>query len=283
FGSSRRRSDMGMDLETQVDITLEQVASGVEKTIEFERMDYCETCGGTGAKPGTSPVKCKTCGGYGQVQQQAAGFFGMSVRVITCPDCHGRGTIVTNPCKNCSGTGRVRKQRTLTVNIPAGIHDGQVLRVRGEGEPSLSGTAKGDLHVYVHVNEHPFFIRRNDDIICSVPVSFVQAALGGTITIPTLAGPEDIEISAGVQHGHIITLKRRGLPNINGRTAGHEHVQIMVEIPKKLTARQRELLVEYAATEDADVTTTRKNFINRLKDHFKDWAESLSNNMQVQK
>jgi molecular chaperone DnaJ len=146
-----------MDLESQVDITLEQVASGMEQTIEFQRMDYCETCSGSGAKPGSSPTKCNTCGGYGQVQQQSSGFFGMSVRVITCPDCHGRGTIIKSPCKNCNGTGRIKKQRTLTLNIPAGIHDGQVLRVRGEGEPSASGTVKGDFHVYVQVKEHPFF------------------------------------------------------------------------------------------------------------------------------
>jgi len=147
----------------------------------------------------------------------------------------------------------------------------------------MSGTVKGDLHVYVQVKEHPFFTRRNDDIICAVPVSFVQAVLGGTVTIPTLAGPEELEVPAGVQHGHVITLKRRGLPNINGRSVGHEHVQLMIEIPKKLNARQRELLTEYAHTEEIDITPTRKNFIDRLKDHFKDWAESLTNNLQVPK
>ncbi len=271
FGSGIRSDGRaGLDLETEVELTLEQVATGAEKTLEFERMDLCDACGGTGAKSGTQPAKCNTCGGYGRVQQQVSGFFGMSVRVVVCPECHGSGHFIREKCPRCAGTGRVRKKRALTVHIPPGIHDGQVVRVRNEGEPGRVGPNKGDLHVYVHVQPHPLLARRGDDLVCQAPVSFPIAALGGNVTVPTLTGPEEIHVPAGSPTGHILTLRKRGLPSVGGGRTGDLHVQIFVEVPKKLTKQQRELLGAYAETENDNLTPQRKSFMDALKDYFTD-------------
>ncbi|MCK5114233.1 MAG: molecular chaperone DnaJ [Phycisphaerae bacterium] len=272
FSTRGGRSSRGLDLETEVELTLEEVATGVERTLEFERMDFCETCKGSGAKPGTDPKKCSTCGGYGQVQQQMSGVFGMSVRVVTCPDCSGKGTTITDPCEDCHGSGRTRTQRTLNVQIPKGISDGQVVRVRDEGEPgeySSSGSSRGDMHVYVTIKPHPLLQRRNSDLIAQVPVTFTTAALGGKITVPTLTGPEEISVPTGSQHGDVITLRKRGLPKLGSHAVGDEHVQIFIEVPKKLSKQQRELLQAYGETEGDHVTPQRKSFLQSLKDHFK--------------
>jgi molecular chaperone DnaJ len=266
--AGRQHADRGYDLETQVELTLEQVATGVQETLEFERMDYCDTCAGSGSKPGTKPQRCSTCGGYGKVQQQMPGFFGVSVRVTACPRCRGQGTLVSDPCGECGGSGRKRKHRVLTVHVPPGIQDGQVIRVRGEGEPGHGTSGRGDLHCYVRVAQHPLLGRRGDDLLCQVPVSFCEAALGGKVDVPTLAGPEEIEIPAGVQTGDIITMKRRGLPNARTQKPGSQYVQIFVEVPRKLTRRQRELLEEFARSEDLEVSDQKKTFLDKLKECF---------------
>jgi len=267
-GARRAARDRGLDLETEVELTLEQVATGVDQTLEFERMDPCDTCAGSGAKPGSSPRRCSTCGGYGQVQQQVQGFFGVSVRILTCPDCRGKGSIVTQPCPDCHGTGRARKKRILTVHIPPGTREGQVVRARGEGEPGESGTARGDLHVYVHVRPHPLLTRRGDDLLCQVPIAFSLAALGGKLQVPTLAGTEEIDIPPGTQNGNILTLKKRGLPSQRTGRLGDEHVQVFIEVPRKLTKKQRELLKDLKKTEEAAVTPERKSFLAKLKQYF---------------
>ena len=270
FGTGRAtRQERGLDLETEVSLTLEEVAAGCEQTLEFERMDFCDACSGSGAKPGTEPLKCSACGGYGQVQQQVSGFFGMSVRVVNCPDCGGRGKTIKDPCPDCSGTGRVRKKRVLSVSIPAGIRDGQVVRVRNEGEPATFGHHKGDLHVYVSVEEHPLLVRRGDDLVCQVPVSYTVAALGGRIEVPTLQGPKEVEIAAGSQNGHIITMRKKGLPAIGSGYLGDLHVQLFIEVPKKLSDKQRELLTELAELEHENVSPKRKGFLDKLKECFK--------------
>ena len=267
-GATRRGAERGYDLRTQVELTFEQVATGLDETLEFERMDYCEACSGSGARPGTQPQRCATCGGYGQVQQQVPGFFGVSVRVTACPRCHGKGTIVSDPCPSCEGSGRAAKKRVLTVRIPPGIHDGQVVRIRGEGEPGQIGTGRGDLLCYVRVLPHPLLTRRGDDLYCRVPITFTQAALGGRVEVPTLAGCEEIDIPAGIQTGEVITLKRRGLPSPRGHRPGSEYIQVLVEVPRKLTRKQRELLAEYATVEDANVSEERKNFFEKLREYF---------------
>jgi len=270
FGSrsARRAADCGYDLETQVEVTLEQVATGAEQTLEFERMDICETCGGSGSKPDTKPGKCDVCGGYGEVRQQTPGIFGMSVRITACPQCRGRGVKITDPCENCHGAGRSRKRCVLTVRIPPGIHDGQPVRIRGEGEPNRSGTSRGDLHCYVRVAEHPMLVRRGDDLVCSVPIPFSVAALGGRIDVPTLAGNEPLDVPGGTQNLDVITLKRRGLPSLQTGRQGDQHVQVYVEVPRKLTAEQRDLLEQFGETEEANVTPQRKGFLEKLKACF---------------
>ncbi len=266
--AAERSTDRGYDLETEVELTLEQVATGSDQTLEFERVDFCDTCGGSGAKPGTHPAKCGTCGGYGQVQQQMQGFFGVSIRVMTCPRCRGKGVLVTDPCTDCRGSGRRKKKRILNVHVPPGVHEGQVVRVRSEGEPGSGGSGRGDLHCYVRIRPHPFLARQGDDLICRVPISFSQAALGTTIQVPTLTGTTRVEIRPGTQHGDVFTLRKRGLPSQRSGQMGDQHVQVMIEVPKKLTAKQRELLESFAKTEDAHVSPQRKSFLKALKDYF---------------
>jgi molecular chaperone DnaJ len=270
FGGSMRGGEGGLDLETEVELSLEQVATGVDQTLEFERMDFCDACSGSGAKAGTRPDKCATCGGYGRVQQQMSGFFGMSVRVVACPACGGRGQTIRDKCSECGGAGRKRKRRILTVHIPQGIRDGQVVRVRNEGEPGHVGSPRGDLHVYVRIRPHPLLARRGDDLVCQIPVSFSTAALGGAITVPTLAGPEEIDVPTGSQNGQILTLRKRGLPAVGGGRVGDQHVQIFIEVPKKLNKTQRELLDAYAKTESEHITPQRKSFMDAVMDYFKD-------------
>ncbi len=270
FGrAAGRGADRGLDLETEVEVTLEEVATGVDKTLEFQRIDLCDTCSGSGAKTSAGVDRCETCGGYGQVQQQMQSLLGLSVRIIECPDCRGKGKIIRDPCADCKGTGRARKQRVLTVHIPKGIRDGQVVRARGEGEPSQNATQKGDLHVYVHVKEHPLLDRRGDDLLCRLPVTFTQAAMGDKIQVPTLDGEQELDLPAGTQNGDVLTLKRQGLPNLRSGTNGHQYVQVFVEVPRKLSQRQKELLAEYAQTEDhQDAHTERKSFFEKVKEYF---------------
>ncbi|MCD6364885.1 MAG: molecular chaperone DnaJ [Planctomycetes bacterium] len=269
FGmGGERSSSRGYDLETQIEVTLEQVATGTEQSLEFERMDICETCGGTGSRKGSKPRRCRTCDGYGQVQQQVPGIFGVSVRVVTCPKCGGKGVEITDPCTDCGGTGRSQKKRKLNVRVPAGIRDGQVIRLAGEGEPGPTGNRRGDLHCYVRVAEHPLLTRRGDDLICQVPIAFSTAALGGKVKAPTLNGLQEIDVPSGTQSGAVITLKRMGLPSIRSKRRGDLHAQVFVEVPRELTKAQRDLLEKFARTEEANITPQRKSFFQKLKECF---------------
>lgn len=267
-GGASGRAERGMDLETEVQVSLEQAATGVDQTLQFQRMDVCGECGGSGARKGTSAQKCDTCGGYGQVKEQVQGFFGVGVRVRPCPRCRGRGTFVTDPCPTCGGSGRREKDINVTVRIPPGVRDGQILRIRGEGEPGRVGSSHGDLHVYVRVKPHPLLVRRGDDLFCDVPVAFTQAVLGAKIEVPTLNGPETLDVPSGTQTGDILTLKRRGMPSPRTGKPGDQHVQVFVEVPKKLTRNQRELLESFAETEHNNVGQQRKSFLDKLKEYF---------------
>ena len=265
-GARQQAQARGFDLETQVELTLDEVASGVEKTIEFEKQDLCETCKGSGAKPGVPPVVCVQCGGQGRVAQQ--GFGGMFRMVTTCPNCRGRGTVVRDPCTNCRGSGRQLRQRVVTVKIPPGVHEGQAVRIAGEGEAGENGAPPGDLHCYIAVKPHPIFTRHHNDIVCQIPVSFTEAALGARIQVPTLKGREELDIPAGTQHGEVFKLKGKGVPDLRSMKPGDEIVQILIEIPKKLSERQKQLLKEFAASEDEKVMPQRKSFMDKLKQVF---------------
>jgi molecular chaperone DnaJ len=262
-----QRAHRGFDLETQVELSLNEVATGCEKTIEFEKQDSCELCKGSGAKPGTQPIVCPQCGGQGRVAQQ--GFGGMFRMVTTCPNCRGRGSVIRDHCRSCGGTGRQMKKRVVTVKIPAGVHEGQAVRISGEGEPGNNGAPPGDLHCYITIRPHPIFSRHNNDLVCQVPISFTQAALGGEIEVPTLSGPERLEVPHGTQHGEVFKLKGKGLPDIRSYRNGDQIVQILVEIPKKLSERQKQLLREFAEGEDVNVLPQRKGFLDKIKQMIK--------------
>ena len=263
----RGRAQRGFDLETQVQLTLAEVASGAEKTIEFEKQDVCDTCKGSGARPGSSPVVCVQCGGQGRIAQQ--GFGGMFRMVTNCPNCRGRGTIVRDHCTACGGSGRQVRKRVVTVKIPAGVHEGQAVRVVGEGEAGEQGAPPGDLHCYITVRPHPMFTRHGNDLVCQVPVSFTLAALGGTVDVPTLKGKEDLDLPAGTQHGEVFKLKGKGLPDVRSSRHGDELIQVVIEVPRKLSEKQKTLLREFSLLEDGNHMPQKKGFMDKLKQAIK--------------
>jgi molecular chaperone DnaJ len=261
-----QRVQRGFDLEIQVELTLSEVANGTERTLEFEKQDVCDTCKGSGAKPGVPPTVCVQCGGQGRIAQQ--GFGGMFRMVTTCPNCRGRGTVVREHCPNCRGSGKQPKHRSVSVKIPAGVHEGQAVRIAGEGEAGEPGAPPGDLHCYISVKPHPIFSRHHNDIVCQVPISFTQAALGSIVEVPTLKGTEQLEVPAGTQHGEVFKLKNKGLPDLRTSRHGDEIVQILIEIPKRLSDRQKQLLKDFAASEDEKILPQRKSFLDKLKQVF---------------
>lgn len=265
-GRGRQRGRRGADLQTEVMLTLGEVLTGAERSIEFTRQDFCETCGGNGAAPGSERRTCGTCGGYGQVEQAGGFLFG---RVITaCPDCHGNGSIIVSPCKSCRGSGRMTKERIVNVQIPAGIHDGQAVRVRGEGEPGDNGAQRGDLHCYVRIKRHPFLERSNNDVVCRLPIGFTQASLGAKIEVPTLTGKAEVKIPRGTQHGQLFRLTGLGVPDMRSGRPGDEIVQVVIEIPKKLNKKQEQMLRDFAETEDISVLPESKGFFDRFKEYL---------------
>lgn len=267
FGGRGGR-DRGVDLQFEIELELADVANDVERQIEFTRNDFCDTCGGNGAEPGSKQRTCGTCGGYGQVERTSGVGFFMTRMVTTCPDCRGAGKVVTKPCRACRGSGRTPKQRIVTVKIPAGVHDGQGVRLRGEGEPAAHSNARGDLLCYVRIKPHPFLVRQGNDLIFELPVSFTQAALGTRIEVPTLRGKTEIEIPAGSQPDEIVRMPGMGIPDLRTRRPGDQIVRVIVEVPRRLSERQRELLRQFAETEDKRVMPTSQGFFEKLKEYF---------------
>jgi len=265
-GRSSRRSGpaRGYDLETTVELSLQDISHGAEKTIEFTRQDLCSSCSGSGSAKGSSPGKCPTCGGTGQTAR-GGGFFQM---VSTCRQCAGAGQIITNPCKKCRGTGKVPKKRTVNIKIPAGVHEGQGIRVTGEGEPGRGGGPRGDLYCYVRVKPHEFLQRDGNDLVVVVPISFTQAALGTTIDVPSINGAKGLKIPPGTQYGSVFRIKGQGLPDMRTHRTGDELVHVTVETPAKLNAEQKELLRKFAETENKRVSPKSTRFFERLKKHF---------------
>lgn len=251
FGGSTRSQRQngpvrGRDLRVRIEIAFEEAAFGITKEITINRDEQCDTCHGSGCKPGTTTETCKVCNGSGQVKSVQNTILGSFSSVRTCEHCGGSGKIISNPCVDCKGRGTVRKQRKIKVNIPAGIDNGQIISLRGEGEPGLRGGGPGDLYITVSVKPHSVFTRKGDSLFCNVHISFAQAALGAIIDVPTLSGVEQYDLAEGTQTGSIFTLKGKGIKNINGRGAGDLYFTVIVDVPKKLNSEQRDLLKRFA-------------------------------------
>ncbi len=261
---SRGGARRGASLRCQVRLNFDEMAHGTEKTIRLKRAENCETCSGTGARPGTSPQTCAYCAGRGEIQQ-SQGFFAIRT---TCPRCRGEGKMIDDPCSDCGGHGRVARTREISVKIPAGIEDGTRIRLSGEGEAGDRGAPPGDLYCEVYVSQHPLFERDGMDLICEVPITFSQAALGAKIMVPGISMQEEIEVHRGTQSGSLFRLRGRGLPDVHGRGRGDLLVRTMVETPKRLTPRQEELLRDFAEEEDVSVHPRRKSFFEKVKDLF---------------
>ncbi|MEW5899654.1 MAG: molecular chaperone DnaJ [Bacillota bacterium] len=265
---ARRGPQKGADIRVDVEISFKEAAFGVEKDIRVPRIEDCENCRGTGAAPGTAPQKCSVCGGTGQVQYAQSTPFGRIMQTHTCDRCRGTGKIIEKPCGVCRGAGKVRRTRTIHVKIPPGVDTGTRLRVAGEGEAGLRGGPPGDLYVYLNVRPHRLFKREGNDIICEVPISFAQAALGDELEVPTLEGTAKIRIPEGTQHGTEFRLRGKGIPDLNGYGRGDQYVRVKVVTPTRLTERQKQLLREFAILSGENPGGESKGFFEKVKDAF---------------
>ena len=267
MGRSRRAGgrERGADLRYSIEIPLEEAFTGKTAQVRVPTAVVCDACSGMGAKPGTAPRQCRTCGGYGKVRA-TSGFFAIE---RTCPACHGRGEVIEDPCPACSGTGRVTRERTLSIDIPAGIEDGTRIRLAGEGEAGLRGGPPGDLYIFVAIKPHPVFQRDGKDLFCRVPISVTKAALGGSIEVPTISGERSkVKVPEGAQTGQQIHLRGKGMPVMRSREVGDMYIQIVVETPRNLTRRQRELLEEFERASSEDTNPDSNGFFARVKEFF---------------
>jgi len=267
-GGSRRRNmpRRGNDLRYDLTLEFEQAAFGVEREIEFSRNETCSRCQGSGAEPGTSPIRCETCNGSGEVRQVRQTFLGSMVNVSTCPTCGGRGETISTPCKTCNGRGLERKTVKKVIPVPAGVDDGTQIRLGGEGEPGLNGGPQGNMYVVIHVKPHRFFRRRGDDILLDLAINIAQATLGADVTVPTLDGDDTLAIPAGTQPGKVLRLRGKGIPHLNRSGRGDQLVVVSVEVPRRVDNEQRELLEKLAATLGTDVKPQERSFLDNLKD-----------------
>ena len=266
-GARRGHPAAGSDLRYDLRITFEEAVHGTEKEIEFPVFGRCETCGGNGAKPGTEPETCENCGGTGEIRSTRRTMLGQMVNVTACPVCKGEGKLVKEPCPTCHGEGRTERKRTLRVSVPAGIDEGHQIRLSNEGEVGRRGGPAGSLYVVVHVAPHPSLRREGTELIYMADISIAQAALGATITVPTVDGHEEVEVKAGTQPGTEIRLRGRGVPHLR-RTGskGDLHVFLNVVVPARLTKRQRELLTEYAAEGGEEVAAPAPGILGKVRD-----------------
>ncbi len=261
------QSSRGADLRYNLSMTLEEAASGREVELQIPRHEICGCCNGSGARPGTNPVPCNTCGGHGQVQMQQ-GFF--AVR-RTCPTCQGAGTRIESPCIECGGAGRVRTTKKLKIKVPAGVYDGAQVRVSGEGEAGPQGSPSGDLYVVISLKEHAIFEREGADLHCTMPVTFPQAALGAEVDAPTLDGRIRIKIPPGTEGGRVFRLRGHGVPDVrSGGQKGDLYVRVQIAVPKKMTSRQAELLREFANETGDEVYPERSSFLGKVKEFWDD-------------
>ncbi len=264
---SRRSPHRGRDLQMAVTLSFEEAAFGVEKEIEFQREETCSTCSGSGAEPGTSPTRCATCGGQGEVRQVRQTFLGQIMQTATCPACNGRGEVISSPCHTCRGGGLERKTVKKKVPIPAGVDSGTQIRLAGEGGPGVYGGPHGSLYLVLEVKPHQFFKRRENDILLNLDINVAQATLGADVKVPTLDGDEALKIPSGTQPGKVFTLRGKGVPHLRGNgRRGDQLVIVNVEIPDKLTREQRELFEKLAESLGSTVKPKEKGFLDWLNE-----------------
>lgn len=274
FGGTRRRQHAnvprrGSDSETTVSISFEEAAKGCVKTVSYDQVDVCPDCRGTGARNGSTRT-CPQCGGTGQVRVSQRTPFGLVQTTRTCDRCGGTGRIIDEPCPTCGGRGRIRHRRTIEINIPAGIDNGQVLNVSGKGNAGENGGPGGDLHVSVSVRPHPIFERKGFDIWCEMPITFTQAALGAEVVVPTIDGRVEYEVHPGTQPGDVFKLRGKGIQRLGSRGRGDQYVRMTVEVPKNLSQRQKALLREFESEAEDKNYQKRRNFFGKIKDMFGD-------------
>ncbi len=261
-GRGQQRRAQGQDLQIDVELDLFEAFKGTTKTIEFNRAEVCGECNGSRMKKGSRPAKCNRCGGRGAVVTRQ-GFFQIQV---ACPRCGGRGEIITDPCGKCDGQGQVLTKRKLDVNIPPGVDSGSRIRLQGEGEVTEINGPRGDLYCRVRVKAHNVFQRDGNDLLCEIPITFSQASLGGELEVPTLTGASSLTLPRGTNHGDVFRLRHKGMPDVRGRGQGDLLIRTLIDIPKKLTKRQEELLRELAEIDQKHVSTARKGFFDKVKE-----------------
>ena len=266
-GGSRSRNgpQRGESLRMALTITFEEAAFGCDKEVSLERVEQCETCKGTGAAPGTSPETCSNCGGTGTVQQRRQTPMGVFATTSSCPRCGGKGKIVSTPCSSCGGNGQVRKRKTVKVSIPAGIDNGQIISLRGQGNAGKNGGPSGDLQIVVSVQSHQLFRRDGADVYCDAPITFTQAVLGGELEIPTIDGKVKYDIPEGTQTGTTFRLRNKGIPNVNGRGRGDQFVTVYIETPRNLNREQKDALRRFSETLKESNYRERKSFFDMFK------------------
>ena len=276
FGGQRAQRTgpkAGSDLKIKIDITFEEAAFGTKKDIKINRIEKCHVCDGSGAKKGTSKKTCRACDGAGSIKTVQRTPFGQFASTRTCSECNGTGEVVEQPCEACHGSGKEKKSRKLSINIPAGVDSGSVIPLRGEGNHGERGGPAGDLYVYLNVMEHEIFERDGNDIWCEIPITFAKVALGGSIEVPTLEGKVKYEVPEGTQTGTVFRLKNKGIKNIRGSGKGDQYVRVKVSVPKKLTDKQKNILKEFAdemGEKDTKQDGDKKGFFNKVKDAFKE-------------
>ncbi len=274
FGGSRRANPnaprQGSDVQANLAISFEEAAKGCRKNVEYQQIELCSDCHGSGAAAGTSPKTCEHCHGTGQVRESQRTPFGVVQSTQTCDRCRGTGKIIETPCRTCDGKGRVRRRKTIEVTVPAGIADEQILNVSGKGNAGVNNGPNGDLHVYISVRPHPIFQRKGNDVWCEMPITFTQAALGADVEVPTLDGKVSYHVHEGTQPGDVFRLKGKGIQNLHSRTRGDQYVQVTVEVPKNLNKRQKEILSELDLNTDDKNYQKRKSFFSKLRDLFED-------------
>ncbi|KPK11767.1 MAG: molecular chaperone DnaJ [Anaerolineae bacterium SG8_19] len=273
FGTRRRKGPRrGADLRYDLAISFEEAVFGVEKDIQVRRPEICPNCYGSGAEPGTNPVRCTNCNGTGEVRQMRQSFLGSFVNVVTCPVCNGSGETIPSPCTVCNGQKQIQQQRTLNVKIPPGVDNDTQIRLSGEGTPGIDGGPPGNLFVVLHVEKHEYFRRRGDDILLEMEINVAQAALGDEIKVPTVDGEETLIIPAGTQSGTVFPLRGRGVPHLRRSGRGDQLVITHVAVPKKMTPEQKKLMEELARTLGKEVIPQReKSILGQLKDVLGDF------------